>query len=148
MVLGLSHQEVTSIEVNYSRDMKNCLKEIIRKWLEGKGSGPPSWKSLCEALRHPLIEREDMASKIEKKYVIAYLHKEREGGNRRGKNNTTFPYMLDVRRVTFSLQIDFLLCETLWSCPCPHTYFRDAELGPVLNITSWSLFHCSSINQF
>ncbi len=80
-VLGLPHDEIKSIEVNYPKDVKKCLKEVIRKWLEEKGSGPPSWKSLCEALRHPpLIEREDVASKIEKKYVIDYLHKEREGG--------------------------------------------------------------------
>ncbi len=37
-------------------------------------------KSLCEALRHPLTGHEDVASKIEKKYVIDYLNKEREGG--------------------------------------------------------------------
>ncbi len=75
-----------------------------------------------------------MAYKIEKGYVIAYLHKEREGGDRRGKNNTTFPYMLDVRRVTFSLQIDFLLYETLWSCPF--------KLEPTLHIQVHTYILC------
>ncbi len=46
-VLGLPHHEVQSIEVNFPKDVKECLKEVIEKWLEGKGSGePPSWKSL------------------------------------------------------------------------------------------------------
>ncbi len=70
-LLGLPYDKVESIKVDCPRDVKECLKKVIRKWLEGKGSGePPSWRSLCEALRDPLIGREDLASKIEKKYVI------------------------------------------------------------------------------
>ncbi len=72
-IAGGSQLTIMGTEVNYPKDVKKCLKEIIRKWLEGKGSGPPSWKSLCEALRHPLIERGDVASKIEKEYVIDYI---------------------------------------------------------------------------
>ena len=69
-VLGLSHDEVKSIRVNYPKDVKECLKEVIGKWLEGKGSGePPSWKSLCKALRDPLVERKDLASRIEQTYL-------------------------------------------------------------------------------
>ena len=64
-VLGLPHQEVKSIKMNHSKDVKECLKEVIEKWLEGKGSGePPSWKSLCQALRDPLVSRPDVASMI------------------------------------------------------------------------------------
>ncbi len=68
-VLGLPHHEVKSIKVNNLKDVKECLKEVIEKWLEGKGSGePPSWKSLCKALRDPLVSRPDVASSIEQTY--------------------------------------------------------------------------------
>ena len=72
VVLGLPHQEVKSIKVNYSNDVKECLKEVIEKWLEGKGSGePPSWKRLCKALRDPLVSRPNVASSIERTYCCS-----------------------------------------------------------------------------
>ena len=70
-VLGLPHSEVVAIKADHPLNVRQCLKEMVHQWFEGKGSGPPpSWKSLCEALRHPLVGRKDVASKIEKKYVI------------------------------------------------------------------------------
>ena len=71
MVLGLPHDEVKSIGKDYPNNGKKCLKEVIEKWLERKGSQsgePPSWKSLCKALRDSLVEREDLASTIEQTY--------------------------------------------------------------------------------
>ena len=35
-----------------------------------KGSQPPSWNSLCTALRDPLVNCKDIASSIEQKYHI------------------------------------------------------------------------------
>ncbi len=40
-VLGLPHHEVRSIKANCSKDVKECLKEVIDKWLEGRGYGEP-----------------------------------------------------------------------------------------------------------
>ncbi len=69
-VLGLPHHEVKHIKANCPRDVKECLKEVIEKWLEGRGSGlHPSWKSLCQALRDPLVARPDLASSIEQTYL-------------------------------------------------------------------------------
>ena len=65
-VLGFSHSDVQAIERNNPRDVKNCLKEVVDKWFK---SGKPSWKVLCEALRHPLVKRIDIASKIEREYL-------------------------------------------------------------------------------
>ncbi len=62
VVLGLPHQEVKSIKVNYPKDVKE-------RWLEGKGS-PPSWLSLCKALKDPLVSRPDVASSIEQTYLL------------------------------------------------------------------------------
>ncbi len=62
----LPHHIVEYIRVDCSKDVKECLKVVIKKWLEGKGSDePPSWKSLCEALRHRRVSRPDVASRIE-----------------------------------------------------------------------------------
>ncbi len=61
-MLGLPHHEVKSIKANYPNDAKEWMKEVVEKWLEGKGSGePPSWKSLCKALGDPLVSRPDVA---------------------------------------------------------------------------------------
>ncbi len=71
VVLGLSYHEVKSIKLNFPKDVQECLKEVIGKWLEGKGSGePPSWKGLCKALRDPLVSRPDVASNIEQTYLL------------------------------------------------------------------------------
>ncbi len=69
VVLGLPYNEVKLIKVNNPKDVKECLKEVIEKWLEGKGSGePPSWKSLCQALKDQIVSRPDVASSIERTY--------------------------------------------------------------------------------
>ncbi len=70
-VLGLPPDEIESIKVDCPRDVKECLKKAIKKWLEGKGSDePPSWKSLCEALKDTLVSRPDVASSIERTYSL------------------------------------------------------------------------------
>ncbi len=71
VVLGLPYHEVKSIKLNFPKDVQECLKEVIGKWFEGKGSGePPSWLSLCKALRDPLVSRSDVASSIEQTYLL------------------------------------------------------------------------------
>ncbi len=60
--LGLQH---SSIKTDHPGSAKCCLKKIVNYWFENKGEKPPSWKSLCDALRHELVCREDVATKIE-----------------------------------------------------------------------------------
>ncbi len=35
-VLGLPYDKIESIKVDCPRDVKECLKKVIRKWLKGK----------------------------------------------------------------------------------------------------------------
>ena len=67
--LGLPHPQIMIIKFNHPNDVKQCLKEVVDRWFEGKGSDAPSWKSLCDALKDPLVGRRDVASNIEKKYL-------------------------------------------------------------------------------
>ena len=54
-------------------DINGCMRELIKQWLKMKGSQPPSWSSLCTALRNPLVNRKDIASSIEQKYCMVGL---------------------------------------------------------------------------
>ncbi len=65
--LGLPHSLIQIIKADHPSDVRQCMKEVVNAWFENKGD-PPSWKSLCEALRDPLVERNDVALNIEKKY--------------------------------------------------------------------------------
>ncbi len=66
--LGLPHPLIQFIKADHPFDVRQCMKEVVNAWFEYKGAHPPSWKGLCEALRNPLVGREDVALNIEKKY--------------------------------------------------------------------------------
>ena len=70
VVLGLSDAEVEKIGVDNPNDINGCMRELIKQWLKMKGSEPPSWNSLCTALRDPLINRKDIESRIKQKYCM------------------------------------------------------------------------------
>ncbi len=67
--LGLADHVVQTIKINNPGNVKQCRKEVVDAWFEEKGNSP-SWNNLCEALRDPLVDRKDIASKIETKYGI------------------------------------------------------------------------------
>ena len=67
--LGLPYSEIEVIEENNPYDMKQCVREVVHQWFKGKGSESPSWTSLCTALKDPLVNRKDIASKIEEQYL-------------------------------------------------------------------------------
>ena len=59
--------EVEKIRYDNPNDI---MSEFIKQWLKMKGSQSPSWNSLCTALKHPLVNCNDIdiASSIEQKY--------------------------------------------------------------------------------
>ena len=67
--LGLSEPDIDAIKTDNPSDVKQCVKEVVDRWFKGKGSEPPSWASLCAALRDPLVNRKDIASSIEKVHI-------------------------------------------------------------------------------
>lgn len=67
LALGIKYPVLKTIKANAPQDLKLCLNEVIDKWLNE--CYPSSWKSLSDALRSTIVGRNDVASKIEKKYV-------------------------------------------------------------------------------
>ena len=77
--LGLPDAEVDKIRYDNPNDINGCMKDLIEQWLKMKGSQPPSWSSLCTALRDPLVNCKDIATSIEQKYcMVGWWEKEVE----------------------------------------------------------------------
>lgn len=67
--LGLPYEEVEVIRKDNPKDVRRCLREVIDKWFEIQVRPSPSWSALCVALKQPLVNRNDIASRIERKYT-------------------------------------------------------------------------------
>ena len=53
-----------------SSDYEVCKMEMIQKWLNKEDPDcHPSWNSLAEALRSPLVQHKPIAEDIERKYL-------------------------------------------------------------------------------
>ena len=63
IALGVRVAELDEIKTNNST-VRARMKAALLAWLQGRGKDR-SWKSLCEALRDPLVGRPDIASTIE-----------------------------------------------------------------------------------
>ena len=55
-----------SIESMYS-NAKDCLREVITEWLKAV-SPKPTWRSLVDALRRPVVDESKLAAVLEAKY--------------------------------------------------------------------------------
>ena len=67
MALGLKMAELSVIEEDKSTS-KARMKAVLLAWLQGRGLDP-SWQTLCNALRDELVDRTDLADKIEHKKI-------------------------------------------------------------------------------
>ncbi len=63
--LGLTTGTLDAIKVPY-KSHKDCLKDTLKEWLNR--SPDPSWQSLIQALRSPIVEKKQLASLLESKY--------------------------------------------------------------------------------
>ncbi len=69
LALGMNHYDLKYIEDEY-RHNKRRLMEMVGKRLEVTDpEHPMTWPYICECLRSPTVERNDVAEKIEDKYV-------------------------------------------------------------------------------
>ena len=72
--LGLCYSTLKDIEASHHHDVGDCINGVIMKWLEGKGlRGPPSWRSLAQAMASPLTNKGPVAQKIEKEHLHSEL---------------------------------------------------------------------------
>ena len=69
LALGMNHYDLKYIEDEY-RHNKRRLMEMVGKRLEVTDpEHPMTWPYICECLRSPTVERNDVAEEIEDKYV-------------------------------------------------------------------------------
>ena len=69
--LGLRYPTLKNIEASHHHDVGDHMTDIIKSWLDGKGvRGPPSWKSLAQALNCPLVRENQLAQKIRAEHCI------------------------------------------------------------------------------
>ena len=78
--------ELQRIESEHKNDHTTCLRLMLTKWLE---SGCASWRSLCDALRSPIVLGDDAAlvSTLIKKYCEVG-HGEKEPSTKKRKLNS------------------------------------------------------------
>ena len=65
--LELNQADIDGIAANKGGNVEACLTEVIKQWFMERGIAL-SWENLCEALRDPMVNRDDLAKKIEKDY--------------------------------------------------------------------------------
>ena len=66
--LDLDTATLDSINTTHCKQVEDCFREILSKWLE-VATPCPSWKALVKALRSPAVDFPQVASKIESKYI-------------------------------------------------------------------------------
>ncbi len=71
IALELDFSELKEIEANYPTSVKDCMAEVIARWLRTGGSSQVSWKTLCDALRSDLLSHSFLAQEIEEKYCTS-----------------------------------------------------------------------------
>ncbi len=62
LALGLGHDTLSNIKDDYHGN-KDCLREMIAARLK---TGPLTYSEICQSLRSPTVERNDVAEAIEK----------------------------------------------------------------------------------
>ncbi len=70
LALGVNYYELKKIEIRY-KDIDRCLMEMVGKRLEIiDPEHPMTWPYICECLRSPTVERNDVAERIQDNYNI------------------------------------------------------------------------------
>ena len=70
LALGIKVCELNVIKKE-NATLRDRMKAMLLVWLH-HGGKYPTWKTLCEALRDELVERRDIAEKIEQQVVKEY----------------------------------------------------------------------------
>ena len=68
LTFRLKYSVLRSIEHRY-RSNKHCLTEMVGQWVQ-QFPDTTTWPYICECLRSPIVERNDVAEEIEGKVFI------------------------------------------------------------------------------
>ncbi len=63
--LGLTAGTLDATKAPF-KEHEDCLRDMLKKWLNS--SPDPSWQSLIQVLRSPIVGKEPLASHLETKY--------------------------------------------------------------------------------
>ena len=67
LLLKVKKEVIERFEVQYSRNMRDVLREIVNQRL--KQEPGLTWRDIVSALRSPLLQEEELARKIESQYI-------------------------------------------------------------------------------
>ncbi len=79
LALNLTSDDLDAIKGPYT-DPSECLREAINGWLNTFPD--PSWESVVQALRSPIVGRKILARRLEQKYCIQELNVPPAGKNK------------------------------------------------------------------
>ena len=70
--LGVDQADIAEIESLHLAPREALLK-VVAKWLDtARAAGPPTWKSVVEALRQPMLKEERVADQIERTFCSSF----------------------------------------------------------------------------
>ena len=61
--LKLKRDELNAVEVEHRDNLDTCLRKVLTHHLQVFGA--LSWREVCDCLRSPTVDRNDVAEKIE-----------------------------------------------------------------------------------
>ena len=68
--LKLKANTLDAIKSKCSGDPSECFREILKRYLQ-RVTPLPSWRSLVEALRSPIVDQPQLAEEVERRYCQA-----------------------------------------------------------------------------
>ena len=68
--LGLKADTLDAIKSKCSGDPNECFQEMLKDFLK-KTTPSPSWRSLADALRSPIVDQPQLAEKVEQTHCLA-----------------------------------------------------------------------------
>ena len=69
LALGVNYYELEIIQDRYQDNNRRLMKVVARRLEVIDPEHPMTWPYICECLRRPTVERNDVAEEIEDKYV-------------------------------------------------------------------------------
>ena len=69
LALGVKNNDLENIEDDYRHNKRRLMKMVTKRLEVTDPEHPMTWPYICECLRRPTVERNDVAEEIEDKYV-------------------------------------------------------------------------------
>ncbi len=69
LALGVNYYELENIQDQYQDNERRLMKAIAKRVEVTDPEYPMTWPYICECLRRPTVQRNDVAEEIEDKYV-------------------------------------------------------------------------------